>query len=194
MNTIQCKPLGQVREEQALQDVAGLIYDTDPYIYPAMFTSRKQAIEVIPKMISVGDTMFCSENIYIAEIRGRICGIILWHRGPLLWNPDVYRQCGGSSEYIDEVCRRYFSTYSSISRSTVSIINVCTSEHGKGIGTKMLHSFMKREPGPYELYVLADNAHAIKLYSTVGFSVTETLQGFSLDNRGLPCFKMENYS
>ena len=48
----------------ALRSVAALIYETDPYIYPALFGSKRNGIDVIPDMIVAGDTMFNINNIY----------------------------------------------------------------------------------------------------------------------------------
>ena len=188
---ISFRPLGSSWTGRYLSDIAGLIYDTDPYIYPAMFSSREDAVHIIPKMIMGGDNMFSPNNLFIAEANDSVIGIILWHRGGLEWNDRVYRESGGHSPYIDEVNRRYFSSYKAISSDTVSILNVCTSVRGKGVGGKILDVFINETPGPYELYVLADNEAAIELYKKKGFTITEELQGFSIPPKDLPCYKME---
>ena len=38
--TISFHPLQTNPTEWQLEEISGLIYDTDPYIYPAMFASR----------------------------------------------------------------------------------------------------------------------------------------------------------
>lgn len=178
--------------EKQLRDIAGLIYDTDPYIYPAMFETREVALEVISKMIRAGDTMFRPENLFLATDGDEIVGLILWVKGPLMWDRDIYDRCGGKSPYIDKVCREYFAFYAEAPEDLVSIINVCVKEtaRGKGIGGRMLDSFLESTKGPYELFVLADNPAAVKLYEKKGFRIVETRQGFSVEPRNLPCYRM----
>ncbi len=190
---ILCRKLEADVSKTQFKEIAGLIYDTDPYIYPAMFNSKEEAEIIIPKMILANDTMFNSENIFIALSDDHVVGLVLWHRGPLNWNEDIYLLCGGNSPHWNEVKNRYFINYTSISRETVSLVNVCTSIRGKGVGLTMLNSFMRIIRGPYELYVLADNHAAAHLYTKLGFVVTETTQGFSLRDDVLLCYKMEKY-
>lgn len=187
---ISCKKLDKNCEKQKLSEIAGLIYDTDPYIYPAMFQTRERALEIIPQMIAANDAMFCEDNLYVAKNSEKIVGIILWHRGPLNWSADTYFACGGDSPHIDEVRLKYFASYSETKASVVSLINVCTSIHGHGIGGKLLRSFLREVEGPYELFVLSDNTSAIKLYEKVGFSITQQIQGFSLIEPHPSCFQM----
>jgi len=187
---IFCKKLDKDYTKRELSEIAGLIYDTDPYIYPAMFQTREHALEIIPKMIVANDTMFCEDNLYVAKNSEKIVGIVLWHRGPLSWSADTYFACGGDSPHIDEVRLKYFASYSETKASVVSLINVCTSIHGHGIGSELLRSFLREVEGPYELFVLSDNASAIKLYEKVGFSITQQMQGFSLTEPNPSCFQM----
>lgn len=43
---------------------------------------------IIPEMIATGDRMFCSKNLYFAELDSEIAGIVLWHLGELSWTTD----------------------------------------------------------------------------------------------------------
>ena len=187
---ILCRMPDRDLSPENLGEIAGLIYDTDPYIYPAMFSSREEAVDIIPRMIRSGDAMFNPDNLYIALSDGSVAGIILWHRGPLLWDEGIYLSCGGRSPYIEDVRRRYFSNYASIPPDTVSIINVCASVPGRGIGGRLMDAFLREVPGPYELYVLADNAPAIRLYQKHGFQITDTCRGYSAAPMDLICCQM----
>lgn len=42
----------------------------------------------------------------------------------------------------------------------------------------------------FELMVLADNEAAVKLYQSAGFEMIKELNGFSVDDRELPCLLM----
>lgn len=193
---ITCNSLRANAEDEQLRAVAGMIYDTDPYIYPAMFASREEAIDIIPLMIRSGDSMFCPENLFVAEAEQHVVGIILWHKGPLIWETDVYHRCGGHSMFIEKVRDGYFSSYQNVPEDTVSLINICvrSDTRGQGIGGQMLDAFFRETPGSSELYVLADNQRAIRLYQTKGFHITKQLEGFSLEVKKPLCYKMERDS
>jgi len=175
-----------------LEDIAGLIYDTDPYIYPAMFHSREEAVGIIPRMIQAGDRMFNCRNMFVAEEDGRIVGLILWIRGPLVWEPDIYCRCGGNSADIDKVCNEYFSQYSTCDDGIISVINCCVSsgKRNMGIGQGLLQSFMREVRGVCELFVLSDNEPAVRLYQRNGFRICGQYDGFSAEGPRPKCFRM----
>lgn len=184
---------------EQLQDIATLIYETDPFIYPAMFETEENAKRIIPGMIRHNDSMFNAENFFIAKHGENILGLILWHRGPMSWDETEYYQVLDElhlspSPFIEMVKKGYFSSYDDTDDNLISIINVCVQEsmRGSGIGRMMLRSFLKRlgDNTSCELYVLADNRPAIRLYEQCGFVVTDNINGFSVDNRDLPCKKM----
>lgn len=192
--TISCRTAEQCHSPEQLKDIAGLIWDTDPYIYPAMFKSRDEAEIVIPRMILCGDVMFSLKNLFVAEENDRIVGLILWIRGPMNWTPEIYLKCGGSSPYIDRIHKEYFALYQHMNPDVTSLINVCVSakKRGAGIGHLLLREFLKQEHGICELYVLADNPGAVHLYEKHGFRITEKLQGFSVEPMDLLCYRMIN--
>ncbi len=137
--------------------------------------------------------MFCRDNLFVAESEEHIIGLVLWHQGPMLWDSDIYRSCGGDSDHIEDVESQYFASYQNVPPSTVSLLNICISRdvRGQGIGGKMLDAFLCLNNGPFELYVLADNPVAIKMYQTKGFRITDQIDGFSLGNIKPLCYKME---
>ena len=139
MNTSFEKQRQEWTEEQ-LRDTARLIYDTDPYIYPAMFSDRPHAEEVISRMFLAGDSMFCLDNLFTAMEDDRVIGIILWVRGSLIWSPEICIRCGGDPKRIEMVKAGYFDTYKQMPPDTVSMINISVREsfRGKGIGRKMM--------------------------------------------------------
>ncbi|MBR2567686.1 MAG: hypothetical protein IKE34_00660, partial [Paenibacillus sp.] len=162
---------------QEYKDIAALIYDTDPYIYPALFGERENAITILPEVIERGqDEMFCKENIYVYYAREKVIGVILWHEGSLNWNPDELAHAAASNgvslveKNIRAVTKEYLvEQYSNdvAADNRISIINVCVAEplRGSGISKQMLRDFMALHQGKdMELVVLAGNEHAIKLY------------------------------
>lgn len=189
----------RVFTESQLRNIAALIYQTDPFIYPAMFRSQENAELLIPELILRGDEMFCAENLFLAVAEEKIVGIILWHKGPLDWSPELLKECESSrgieqSPHLTLAKEQYFSSYNTAPEDRISILNVCTSSECRnfGIGSILLRSFIEehRDCREFELYVLADNLRAIHLYEKYGFSSVECLQGFSIDDRDLPCLRM----
>ena len=203
LDEVVCKQLNDYSNLTLAQwkEVASLIYKTDPYIYPAMFTSVKEAVMVIPELMQKKDKMFCPQNIYaVSDKDGVIVGIILWIEGPLKWDSKDFVTCLQElgihpSRYLDDVKTRYLSGYSKMPENTISIINVCVKEgfQGKGVGGKMMMSFLAehQEPGKvFELFVLKDNPAAIRLYTNQGFEVQNEQRGFSADKRDIYCYRM----
>ena len=202
MKSILCRQLSadeKINKDQ-LTDIAEMIYDTDPYIYPAMFNSKSDALVMIPEMIKYKDRMFRTENMFVAEQDNRTVGLILWHRGPLIWDDEIFCLCASKlnisvSPHFINVREEYFSSYSHTSMDIVSIINVCVLEEfrGKFIGEKTLKAFLNGKEAECELFVLGDNKVAIHLYEKMGFQITSRIDGFSIDDNKPECMIMKKF-
>lgn len=198
---IKCRQLcneGEI-DNNMLKDIAGLIYDTDPYIYPAMFESRDNAIKIIPELIRKEDKMFQMDNLYIAEYQNKVIGIVLWNKGKLEWSKEMFIETVKDlrlpvSKYLDMVTEGYINSYADIDDKIISIVNFCISEEirGVGAGKQMMESFIREhEDEILELCVLEENPAAVRLYQKYGFEETERYQGFSVDHRELVCIGMK---
>lgn len=192
MNNIICRRADKPLSDVQLKEIAGLIYDSDPYIYPAMFESRRHAENIIPKMIRAGDQMFKCDNIYAAMDGTKIAGVLVWMRGPLQWNKKIYEKCGGRAKHIDRVVMEYFNLFEEApsDMNTMVRISVKKELQGNHIGSLLMQTFMEAEQGPYQLFVLSNNAEAISFFQKKGFRIRETRPGFSLDYQVPPCFWM----
>ena len=190
-------------DKQQLADIAGLIFDTDKYIYPPLF-SRRQARIILPMLFdSNTDSMFNLDNIFCAITeRNRIVGLILHKHGPLKWNADNLLEF---AQILDEdlpdtvrtVEERYFRCYDEIQEDTTAILNCCVNSNYRmrseiRLGTHMMQAFMEQHPERLELYVLKETPAAMRLYLRAGFKTSEKhkCNGFSIDNRSLPCYFM----
>ncbi len=183
-------------------ELADLIYDTDPYIYPAMFGSRENAAAVLPQLFSSQDTMFRVENCFTAFLGNRIVGLLLWVSGQLFWSPEPLKLAAERlgipvSPYLEAVAREYVGRYAEReANDLISVVNVCVSAdmRGMGIATELLKRFIVKHPWcAMELCVLKSNRQAIRLYRSAGFEVVGEYNGFSSDNRCLPaaCMRRE---
>lgn len=184
------------------RQLAQLVYRTDEYIYPCIFNSESDAITVFANLLqSNHDAMFSKDNCFVAATSsGNILGMILWKKGSLVWD-DVSLKSQAKldgvklSPYFDLVKQRYFTSYENNAPDQITLINVSvdSAAQGQGIGSIMIENFVQEHKNEeMELYVLADNAPAIQLYSKhAQFEKIATIQGFSYDQRELPCLVMQ---
>ena len=189
---IICRRADKPLTDAQLKEAAGLIYDTDQFIYPAMFSSRQEAETVISRMIRAGDQVFRRENLFVAMEGAHVAGVLVWMRGPVQWNKKIYEKCGGRSAHIDRVAAEYYSLFADApaDMATMVRIGVKKETQGKQIGRMLMETFMEAEKGPYQLFVLSDNTKAIRFFEEAGFRIRETRPGFSLDYQVPPCFWM----
>lgn len=191
-----------ILDEQQLRDIAGLIYDTDKYIYPQMFT-REQAKRLIPLLLAGNeDRMFRLDNIFCAMAGDRIVGLILHKKGPLNWNSGelvLYARLLDEklSDTIKVVEDEYFHEYDSTAEDTMAILNCCVNSNYRmrndiRLGTRMMQTFVAQHHERLELYVLQETPAAMRLYLRAGFRTSEKdkCNGFSIDRRDLPCYFM----
>ena len=92
---IQCRnlTLNDKLSDEQYADIARLIYQTDRYIYPAIFGCGDIGVECAVRLLtdvfeSKKDEMFSKDNLYVLEEGRRIIALILWHKGRLIWNPE----------------------------------------------------------------------------------------------------------
>lgn len=195
--TFEQLDVDSVLDEGDLLTIARLIYDTDPYIYPAM-CSAAEAEKIIPYLLSAGtDSMFCKQNLFVARLNNNVVGVILWHNGPLAWKRKAFIEtCNAQSIRIaptfEQVAQEYLSTYDQPT-ADISIINVCVdaSVRGSGVGTEMLKAFIARHKSEsMELVTLTGNTIAIDLYKRRGFEILREEDGFSVEYPKPRCYIM----
>ena len=195
----QLSPKVELSLEQ-LQQIGELIYDADSYIYPAIM-SREQAKLILPILLGENtDPLFRLDNLFCTCAGDRVVGIILYKRGPLRWDPQPLKKTARLlkeqlSPHIDRVAEEYFAQYDRVSGDTTSVISCCVDAHwrmGKDrVGTQMMEAFLQKHPERLEVYVLKERAAAIHLYEWKGFRLIGSCNGFSVENKELPCLKME---
>ena len=178
-----------------------MIYETDPYIYPAMFSSKQDAVTLLKAVIRAdSDAMFCKDNLYAAFDDGQITGILLWLKGSLNWDAKQFQSMANRvsvalPDTFSLVCSNYFSEYSDPSLDgVVSLVNICVSQNcrSKGVGKRLVASFFQDiEAERYELFCLEDNERAIALYKALGFQVTARQEAFTVSSEGVHSVKME---
>ena len=104
--------------------IAGLIYDTDSFIYPAAFGSRFKAKQILPKLMNE-NCLFNHNNIRVAFKDGKICGIALViSEKEFSQSPDCFNKSESNS--IKCVNNDYFSKIADyVTENQVYIACVC---------------------------------------------------------------------
>ena len=199
----QLKDADQLKKNQ-LEDIAELIYHTDPYIYPAMFgedSGLKNAKVILPDLISSGvDEMFKKSNLFVSIFDKEVVGVILWCENGLKWNSsrliELATQKGvelNQDNYL-KASKEYFDSNYQDSDNGICIINCCIKEKWRGLGyaTNLLKSFIKEHDDEcINLCVLEENQNAVKLYKKLGFIVIGESNGFSLETEKPRVYEMK---
>ena len=180
--------------------LADLIYNTDPFIYPAMFGSKENAEAVLPLLFYSRDEMFRLDNFFTAMHNDKIIGLLLWTQGRMNWSSDLLKSAANRigvqpSPFLEQVAQEYVGRYSAQDKSElISIINLSVLEdyRSNGVGRMLMESFAAVHPHiTLELCVLKDNHTALRLYESLGFETIEEYNGFSVDHRHLDAVCMQ---
>ena len=168
-----------------LQNVADLIFETEPDLFSLFFGRNKnKALQNIKKIVQVGQNSFGHENIYLAIENNQILGLTIIYKGGKI---DKKIESDTFSDSLDllSLMRLLFFEKTLINRLLTKnltehefyISNICVDKNyrGKGIGTfllnKILHEAKKESCTTPILDVSKDNEIAINLYKKTGFEV-----------------------
>lgn len=183
--------------DEHYRNIAKLIFDTDDYIFPALFEGcedpRKSAEVVISHVLKNGkDHLFCKDNLFVCLNNETIVGMVLWYSGTMEWNYEDFIRSAITvgahvrQENVEAINHTFFETQKtgkdSDDAGVITLFNVCINKsfRGKGIGSFMIRSFVSYFEGRrMDLCVLKDNEPAVKLYMNNGFSIVSEYPGFS---------------
>lgn len=176
-------------EEDNLEQIAELLYKTDPYIYPYWFESLEKCKEELTPLLLEENFFFSIYHLFVAvnkednEIVGVIC---ILDKGV---NLDYdYSELKAKNERYDFTIANYVEELiKEVKEADFAYIsNVCVDENYRGmhIGRKLIdyaiNVYKKKLFDHIVLDVLADNPGAIKLYQNMGFEqFTELFAGFN---------------
>ncbi len=194
-------------DEDDKERVAELIYTTDPYIYPAAFSTASIARKVLPYLFEQ-EGLFNKKNIYVALIKNKIVGIAVVVNNQSDCDFDtkkLYAEFDMLPDSLDDVAQKYFMKIKQeISENAVYIacISVDRSfitksrknkEQKIRIGKVLLSNIVQENNDKAVcLDVLADNSKAISLYEECGFEkIGEVTQGYNYNSAQPLCYKMK---
>lgn len=178
--------------EDDLDQVAKLIYETDPYIYPYLFNDNKEEGIKVLKQTIINDTIYNYKNIDVAVFEGQIVGMVVSKKTPIKISlEELANSFILAGAIIDDKFKKVFQEYympMENEPSGVYIANVCIDEryYRCSISKYMLEKIIK-EDETYHLEVIIANEVAVHLYKNLGFEVEYEYPGF-LD---VPCYRMK---
>lgn len=138
----------KITNSSLLQFAGKMIFQTDPYIYPALFLNEINTIKVLTYLKDMSGDIFSAENIYISTEAGNRRGIICAYRESFVSSYDNWCEAFIKAkvnvpstfmkayyEYIDVLQKEY--------HKGIYISNVCVAPElrGQGVGYKMLSDF-----------------------------------------------------
>jgi len=188
-----------------MQDLARLFWESDPYIYPAM-CSLKNCFKLVPALFRKNqDRMISLDNIYAGFINDKVVALLLYVKGPLNWSYDALVTLAKDRRItlentLQKTKDQYFSKYDDVDDNTIQILNLIQCSEGREIDERhsglltehMLNHFLEEHHEACVLYVLEETAGQIEAFHACGFRyVGEKGNGFSADDRDLPCFYMK---
>lgn len=181
----------RAKKEDNMEEIAKLLYQTDPYIYPYWFDNdENKCIEFLKNEILKDGFIFNYNNLYVAfdktinKIVGVICAID--KSIDLNYNYDNLKKINDKySITINKYIMPILEEVGEFDNSTIYIPNVCIDKtlRGKKIGTKLLGYFISKmeENGfdRFELDCLLHNLPAKNLYHSLGFREMKLMDGFT---------------
>ena len=182
-----------MKDSDCKKDIASLIYQTDPYIYPALLGTAMDAKRMIPPMMA-DDCVFNCSNIRVAELNRKIVGVAVVLNSQPRKRIDRSLVNGKSGK---DVCERYFDKLNQYldSEETTYILCLCVDPkaRGKRVGEILLKSVIATSAHQKQkLHVLADNTIAINLYKKHGFVSADERpsKGYAYRGEAPDCFEM----
>lgn len=180
-----------------LEQVAELIYKTDPYIYPSWFKNYDSWKDVLVDLIKTNGSVFNYKNIVVAISANNIVGILIYldESCDLTFNYDKYIKI---NRYFKFVINRYVSHLKdNVKQGCVYIPNVCVDEKYRKlkIATNLIKFIKnKHKNKSLLLHCLKKNVPALNLYSKADFKVIKELKGFNLPYKIKPKIYEMKYS
>ena len=178
----------KAREDDNMEEISKLIYDTDPYIYPYWFKNdEEEAISFLKEKLKEENFFFNYNNLYVAynETTNKIIGII-----NSLDNSNNLDYDYSELERVNENFNKTINNYLKVIINKVKdndylyISNICIDGNYRGIHivTNFLKYFINQmeEAGFEEFFVdcLIDNLRAKNLFQDLDFNEMEETTGF----------------
>ncbi len=171
-----------------MTEIAILIYQTDPYIYPYWFErSVDKAIEFLSDKILMPGFIFYYENLYVAVDKktNKIIGLIAAQDNSVNLDFDYKPYININENHKNTIEKYIYHCIDCIKEENDMYIMNCTvleECRGRKIGTKLLGHFISNMERAgfdrFRLDCLLHNLRAKNLYHSLGFKEVEDLLDF----------------
>ncbi|WP_317064932.1 GNAT family N-acetyltransferase [Methanoculleus caldifontis] len=169
-------------KRHSIEEVAGLIYDTEPAYFPLVFgRDREKALLKIESLILAGGNAFGHDSITCAVRAGRVAGVLVMQApdAPGLREESlvIARAAGPVTAARFLLAELLIFAPHYLKRTTepeyyISGLSVVPAERGRGIGAALLEGAVRqvrsRGGGRTVLSVIAPNPLAVRLYERAG--------------------------
>lgn len=180
----------RANENDNFEEIAELIYKTDPFIYPFWFRNNvENAKKELSRLIGEPGFFFYYDNIYLAYSQeyNRILGIIVAvdKTVDLTYDYTALKSINKRYKYtIENYLEELIKEVEAFDDDGIYISNVCVLDGYRGhkIGSKLLGYFISQmEEEKYDhfhLDCLLHNLRAKNLYHSFGFKEMKLITGF----------------
>ncbi len=183
-------------ENDNLEKISELLYNTDPYIYPYWFKTLENCKKELTPLLLEDKFFFNINNLYIAinKDNNEIVGVICIVNKNVDLNYDYGKLKAKNERYCFTIVNYIEGLIKEVKEADFAYIsNVCVDEKYRGmhVGNIMLNQvieiYKERLYKEIVLDVLAENPGAIKLYQNLGFEqFTEIFAGFNDPSKKKP--------
>lgn len=163
-----------------LKEIAELIYETDPYIYPSISANKNESISVLIEMIKE-NTIYNYKNCLVAIDGDNILGLIVLSTLSSS-NQNNYELWENRNNGLNYFVNRYIKLCEKqLSANEIYLTCVCTNKlyRRKKVATKLLQHVLNSSETIFRLDVLQNNTPAINLYKSLGFEIEKETTGFN---------------
>ena len=178
----------RARKTDNMEEIATLIYQTDPYIYPYWFNNNvEEAISFLKEMILEPGFIFYYDNIYVAVDKEseKIVGLVVALDPSVDLDFDYSPYISINKNYKTTIEKYIYACREDVENNDAMYIMNCTvleEYRGRRIGSKLLGHFISNmERAGFENYrldCLLHNLRAKNLYHSLGFKEMEEITGF----------------
>lgn len=182
------------------EEIAELIYETDPYIYPHWFHNDvNECKKVLAPLMNTEGFFFNYKSMHIAvdKRNNKIIGLIQVIDNDTNFDYDYTELMNVSQTYrftIEEYIFELIKEVKEFKLPYFSNVVVHHNYRGFKLGTIMMNYILTENKPKYDKFildVLAENPAAVKLYEKMGFVITEKNMGFKNDSEQIEEYRME---
>lgn len=167
---------------ETLRQIAGLIYQTDPYIYPFWRSNIDDFVDLIVPYMEDDRFIFSHRNIYIAResnSKQPLGVLVALSDKNLDFDYGVFDD-EQSRFVIDNYLQEVIHTRQTLPEHRALLVNLCVdpSMRGYGIGSQLLYEYIWRGKvrgiNDFQLDCLQDNGLASQMYQKMGFVIIDS--------------------